>query len=365
MKRVLCIISSLNAGGAETFLMKIYRSLETNKYQMDFAVSELGGVYEKEVKERGGKIHFVHMRTQKPVKSFSELYSLVKKEKYQYVLKLCDTPIGVTDVIAAKLAGAKRVAVRSCNANCNEVRLRKAVNGILRPILNTVTDVKIAPSDLAADFTFGHKQVQKNKISFLHNAVDLDVYKFDPNSREDLRKEIAPNNELVIGHIGRFTAQKNHSFLLKIFKEIKKIRKDSILVLVGTGDLKSEIQENAKELQIDDSVVFTGVRSDIPQLLSAMDVFVLPSFFEGMPNTVIEAQAVGLPCVISDTITKQANITDLVKYLPLEKAPDFWAKNILSSVCETRKNTKKDFILNKYDILSVREEFVKLIFGEE
>ena len=134
-------------------------------------------------------------------------------------------------------------------------------------------------------------------------------------------------------------------------------------MLVGKGELEDKIKEKIKALNLEDSVIFTGVRSDIPALLSAMDVFVFPSFYEGMPNTVIEAQATGLPCLIADTITKEANVTGLVRYMPL-KGPEEWAKEALNMISDTRMQTKKIMIENGYDIESVSKDFVRLVFGE-
>ena len=136
-------------------------------------------------------------------------------------------------------------------------------------------------------------------------------------------------------------------------------------MLVGNGILEQQIKDKIKALNIEDKVIFTGVRSDIPQLLSAMDVFVFPSFYEGMPNTVIEAQATGLPCVIADTITKEADITGLVKYLPLTDDAEKWAGIALSSIKSTRIDTKENFVKNGYDIESVTKKFTQLVFKED
>ena len=158
--------------------------------------------------------------------------------------------------------------------------------------------------------------------------------------------------------------QKNHKFLLNVFAEIK-LQLDKVkLLLIGDGVLKEKIEQQSNELGISRDVIFTGVRSDVPKLMSAMDVFVFPSFFEGMPNTVIEAQAMGLPCVISDTITKEANITGLVEYLSLEESVKNWADIAIAKIALERKDTKEDFVRNEYEINSVVNKFVKLVFGE-
>ena len=150
-----------------------------------------------------------------------------------------------------------------------------------------------------------------------------------------------------------------------VFSEIKKKNNNAILMLVGgNGDLEGQVRAKITKLGLDECVIFAGVRSDVPQLLSAMDVFVFPSFYEGMPNVIIEAQATGLPCIISDTITREADITGLVKYMSLQTSVQEWADNVAKSINTERADTKEDFIKNGYDIKSVAGEFVKLVFGE-
>ena len=361
MKRVLCIIGSMNSGGAETFLMKVYRKLDRSQYQMDFCLNTADECfYNDEIRKLGGKIFYVPPKSRE-IKAFKkQLFNLIKFEKYDYVLRLVSNAVGFMDLNIAKKAGAKICSVRSCNSySGNSLAHRMG-----QIFYSKYVDVKLAPSDLAAEYTFGKKAVRNGEVCMLHNAVDLDFYKYYPEERVRLRKAFGVQNRLVIGHIGRFMEQKNHSFLLDIFHEIKKQKADAVLLLVGgNGNLETQIRQKVTDLQLEDSVIFAGIRSDIPQFLSMMDVFIMPSFFEGMPNTVIEAQATGLPCVISDTITKEANITGLVQYLPLNN-PENWAKIALEAVSDQRADTKQAFIDNKYDIESTVDQFVKLVFGE-
>ena len=199
----------------------------------------------------------------------------------------------------------------------------------------------------------------------LHNAIDSDVFKYDESARLKIREEFGiDGGTTVVGHIGRFMTQKNHGFLLEIFAEYLKSNPNSVLMLVGKGELEERIRQKAEELGITDKIIFTGVRSDIPQILSAMDIFVFPSLYEGMPNTVIEAQATGLPCLIADTITREADITGLVKYLPLGNT-DVWVDAINNTKTNCRKDRRQDFIDNKYDIASACNEFTRLVFGEQ
>ena len=227
-------------------------------------------------------------------------------------------------------------------------------------------NIRIAPSTEAAEFMFGKDCVKKNEASLLHNGVDLSVYRYDEMKRNEIRQEFnIEAGTLLVGHVGRFNEQKNHTFLLKIFKKIYGVNSNAKLLLVGDGNLKEEIRNKALEMGIGDSIIFTGIRSDIPAMLSAMDVLVMPSFYEGMPNTVIEAQATGLRCVISDTITKEADVTGLVHYLSLNATDVEWAETTISQAKFPRKNTAEDFCINEYDIENVANKFISLMGMEE
>lgn len=361
MKRVLCIVSSLNAGGAETFLMKLYRTFDLNEYQMDFVVN-VEGIYDSEVKQRGGKVYTTPLRTNHPLKSFWALKNVVSKGEYNFVLKLCDTPIGLVDIIAAKLGGATKVGVRSCNASADIGFAKRMLCAVMRPLFNWMLNYKIAPSELAARFTFGDKEFEKGNVQLLHNGINLDEYRFDEAGRVRIRSEFSLDRPFVVGHIGRFSKQKNHAFLLSVFREIVKRRNDAVLMLVGSGELENNIKSLVKEYDILDRVIFTGTRSDVPALLSAMDVFVFPSFFEGMPNTVIEAQACGLPCVISDSITQEAQLTGLVSYLSLKEDAAKWADVALSQSRTTNDKITEEIASAGYSIDQVTNRFCEIVF---
>lgn len=362
MRRVLCILSALTAGGAETFLMKVYRALPPEEYQFDFIVSEEGGCYTQEVLDRGGRVYRIPLRTKDPLGAFRGITGVVRENGYTSVLKLGNTPIASLDLIAARLGGAKRLGMRSCNALTGQSRKEKCIDALLRPVLNMAANVKLAPSMLAAEFTFGKRHAHRD-VHLLHNGLDLRVFHFDKEGRSRIREEFSLEEKLVVGHVGRFHEQKNHRYLLEVFRQIRDIRRDAVLLLVGTGKLEDEIRSWAKELELEDAVIFTGLRFDVPQLLSAMDVFVFPSFHEGMPNTVIEAQSTGLPCVIADTITPEADITGLVTYLPLTDSPEHWAQKALALAGEERRDTAPDFLAHGYDIESVAKELTGLICG--
>lgn len=364
MKRVLCVVASLNTGGAETFLMKIFRTIDRTKYMFDFIVCA-DGVYDDEVLSLGGKIYKIPLRTSRPWKAFHEVKEIVKDNHYEYLLKLTDTPLGILDVIAAKVGGTKWISARSCNAVVNSPLHRELLYSLIRPFFNALVNCKIAPSDLAAEYTFGKRQVKNGNVHFINNGVDLSIFKFDEFFRNEIRDEFQiPKDALLVGHVGRFNRQKNHEYLLKIFEETHRLQPNSYLILVGVGELQDNIKNIVSNSICKDYIIFAGLRRDIPKILSAMDVFLLPSFFEGMPNVVIEAQATGLPCFVSDTVTKEADITGLVQYFSIETEPKDWANAILDTDVKVRKNTKECFIKACYDIQTVADNITRLLFQE-
>lgn len=366
MKRLLCIVGGMNAGGAETFLMKIYREMDRTQFQMDFAVATANKCYyDDEIISMGGRIYKISPKSSGIVRNFNSIKELVRREKYAYVLRTSQHSLSALELFAARMGGAKTTIFRSSNSNTTtgagkDLLLHRICR--FMPLWNA--NIRLAPSTEAAEFMFGRNCVKNGRALLLHNAIDLSVFHYDINAGTHIRNELKiPVDTTVIGHIGRFNQQKNHTFLLDVFKQYNRKNRNSVLLLVGKGELESAIREKASALGISDKIIFTGVRSDVPALLSAMDVFVFPSLYEGMPNTVIEAQATGLPCLIADTITREADITGLVHYLPLGDAGT-WADYITQLPQVTRETPAQDFKENCYDIETVTKQFVKLIFRE-
>lgn len=362
----------MNAGGAETFLMKVYRAIDRTKYQFDFCINAEGECfYEKEIISLGGKFYRIPPKSKSLGEFRKGLCKVVKENGYEYVLRITSSAMGFMDLKIAKKAGAKVCAARSSNSGDGGTFKSLAAHTIGKILYTKFVDVKIAPSDLAAEYTFGKKAYKKGEVAILHNAVDVNVYKFSAAERKKIREEFGISEDVkVIGHIGRFSLQKNHTFLLKIYAEIFKKEPQSVLMLVGKGELEKQIKEEAEKLGIKNNVIFTGVRSDVPALLSAMDVFVFPSFYEGMPNTVIEAQATGLPCVISDAITREADVTGIVDYLSLKDERSVWAEKSLEKIAEAaaektdRSSFGEKLVSRRYDVKSTVDDFIKLIFKD-
>lgn len=366
MKRLLCIVGTLDAGGAETFLMKILRNIDRTEYILDFCVlNSTKGFYADEVSDLGGKIFRAAPKSRHPVRCFCDIRHIVKENNYEYVIRVNEHSLSVIDLIAAKMGGAKVLAMRSSNAD-SPGRFSKVLHKVFSFLPKLVPTVKVAPSTEAAEYTFGRGCVEKGRAHLLHNGLEHSIYRFDSDNRNAIRAEFGIEDRVVIGHVGRFSAQKNHSFLIDVFESILKKNDNAVLMLVGIGGLEESIRSKVHSLGLDDKVIFAGRRSDVPRILSAFDVLLMPSLYEGMPNVVIEAQASGLPCVISDTITPEADITGLVEYVPLSVLPDVWSEKVIEAAEDTvRRDTFNEFEKEGYELSAVTEKFVQLIFGRE
>lgn len=363
MKRLLCLLSGMNAGGAETFLMKIYRNMDRSRFQLDFCINvKEKCFYEDEIISMGGKIYRIPSKSENLKEFKKQLTEIIQNNKYDHVLRITSSAMGFMDLKIAKKAGAKICCARSSNTSDGGSLKSKVVHKLGRIMYQKYVDVALAPSLAAGEYTFGKKKCSRGEVTILHNAVDLGVFFFDKEQRSAIRQEFQiPEDAHVIGHVGRFEEQKNHMFLADVFRKIHDIDRKTVLLLVGDGTLRKAFKDKIDSLGLSDSVIFAGIRSDVPKTLSAMDVFVFPSFYEGMPNTVIEAQATGLPCIIADTITPEADITGIVRYMPLGNADD-WANAALGAITPERADTKQSFIDNRYDIQSIVEEFQATLF---
>lgn len=362
MKRLLCVLSSMNAGGAETFLMKLYRSIDRTEYQFDFAVNvKEEGFYDKEINSLGGKIYRFPSKSESLLGYVKGLKKIIKENHYNYVLRITSNGMGFLDLAIAKFAGAKVCIARSSNSSDGNGVKSLIAHFIGKLLLKRFVDVKIAPSKEAAVYTFGRNDVLSGLVSILPNGLDLDYYKYDEKKREEIRKEFSISSDcFVVGHVGRFNEQKNHVFLLNVFAEFHKKNPNSKLLLVGDGSLKGKIISQIEYLKLQDCVIMTGIRSDLPSLYSAMDVFVFPSLYEGMPNAVLEAQACGLKSLVSEKITRESNVTGSVSFLPIdENSVNLWVDNIL-----TRTGRNDSALPQNYDVKNVVCKFEKLLWGK-
>lgn len=346
--RILHVIGVMNRGGAETMVMNLYRNINRDKVQFDFVEHTAErAVFDDEIEQLGGRIYHCPKFTGKNYFAYRKWWDdFFKTNGSDY--QIVHGHIGSTAAIylaAAKKYGKYTIA-HSHNTNGN-ISAKEIMYRALSQRVRNVADFFFACSNPAGRDRFG------NKIEFqiLNNAIDTNQYAFSKAVRDEVRKEFNLSDELVVGHVGRFSGQKNHDFLIDIFAQIKKEKPTAKLLLVGDGAEKNNIKNKVHQLQLDDSVIFTGVRSDVNRLLQAMDIFVFPSFFEGLPVTMVEAQAAGLPCVISDKVPDECIITDnLVTVKSLSDSCEEWARHILNRVNTVRIDTSDQIKEHGFDI---------------
>lgn len=352
MIRVLQVVTYMGRGGLETMLMNYYRHIDRNKVQFDFLVHrDFEADYDKEILSMGGKIYRVSRLIPWSRGYREELKRFFRAHPEYKIVHVHQDCLSSVALQCAKECG---VPVRIAHShNSNQDRNLKYIikRYYMKQITQFATDC-FACGKNAGDWMFAGHQYQ-----ILYNAINASAYTYSCAKAVAMRERLHVEQNLVIGHIGRFDAQKNHTFLLDIFSECVKLVPNAQLLLVGDGEGRNHIQDKVKKLGLEDKVIFTGVCNDVADLLSAMDVFVFPSLYEGVPVTMIEAQASGLPCVISDGVPKECIITSgLVTTMKLTDMPCGWAKHIMERSQTKRENHLNEIQAAGYDIVTAAKE---------
>lgn len=338
-------------GGVEAVIMNYYRHIDRNKIQFDFICdSDSTDIPYEEIEKLGGRVILVPPY-QKLFKYIKELKRVFKENNYKIVHSNINA-LSVFPLYAAKKAGVP-VRIAHSHSTSNKKEWKKTlIKNILRPFSKKYANEYFACTEHAGRWLFGNKTFDNGKVTIINNAIDLEKFKYNEKTRNDKRKELnIKKSTMVIGHIGRFVAQKNHTFLIDIFAEYHKQNNDSLLLLIGQGPLQDEIKKKVKDLNLDDSVQFLGQRKDVSELYQAMDIFMLPSLYEGLGMVLIEAQAAGLPCIASTEVPKIAKVTDLVQFENLDDDKKEWISLFVSQKEKNDRNNKINQISNNgYDI---------------
>ncbi len=356
--RVGHIIGKWLGGGVESVVMNYYRHIDRSKIQFDFICdSDSTNIPYEEIEKLGGRVILVPPY-QKVFKYIKELKKVFKENNYKIVHSHINT-LSVFPLYAAKKAGVKVRIVHSHSTTNKKEKKKNLMKQVLRPLSKIYATDYFACSELAGRWLFGNKIYDEGKVFILNNAIDVENFAYNEKIRKEKRKELKiKDSTLVIGHIGRFVAQKNHTFLIDIFNEVHKKNKDSILLLVGQGPLMDEIKEKVNDLNLTKYVKFLGQRNDVNELYQAFDVFVLPSLYEGLPVVGVEAQASGLLCLLSDDMTKETKILDSTKFMSLNESANKWANKLLKEYSKfERKNKIEEFSKNGFNI---RQEVKKI-----
>lgn len=353
MKRILQIVPSLNINaGMMSVVMNYYRHIDRNKVQFDFLYFfEMDQTYKDEIISLGGRIFTLGKPSFKH--EFQVKYNqFLKQHKREFAAIHCH-PIFAPEIFShvAKKNGIKHVIAHSHSTKYSDNKLSAIRNYFINLFVGFCATDYMACSPEAA------KLYGKRDVKILSNSIEGEKYRFSLEERKNIREELGiDGSKEVIGHVGRFVTQKNHKMVIDIYASYHNNNENSILLLVGDGPLKKKMEEYAVSKVKDGSIIFLGRRSNIPQLLSAFDVFILPSLFEGAPVSAIEAQFAGLPCLLSDTITKSINATDC-EYLSLNMSPEFWARKIkMNTEFDGRLIKYKKMIDYGYDIQSTAKE---------
>ena len=336
-------------GGVESVIMNYYRHLDHSKVQFDFICDEDSTrIPYDEIKKLGGRVFLVPKYQNLP-KYLKALGKLLKENQYRIVHSNINT-LSVFPLYAAKKAGVSiRISHSHSTSNPKEWK-RNLIKNILRPFSKRYATDYFACSELAGRYLFGNKAFDQGEVKIIHNAIDIEKFKFDEVARKKLRKEFGINDStVVIGHVGRFVQQKNHTFLVDVFKEHHKKNPDSKLLLVGSGPLEDEIKKKVEKLGLKDSVLFLGQRDDINKLYSIMDVFCLPSLYEGLPVVGVEAQAAGLPTIFSNRISKEVIVSSYAKIVSIQDT-GFYVEKINKATRSIKKQRSYATVFEYMDI---------------
>lgn len=352
--RILQVVPNMNSGGLENLIMNIYRNIDRSKVQFDFLVHyQKKGFFDDEIVKLGGKIYRFTVREDNNVIRYIKELNKFFKEHPEY--KVVHGHMASLGFIYFNIAKKYKVPVRI--AHSHGTSHLKTLKGYMKfltfKLEKYYSNVNFACSTEAGEYLFG----KNGKFEIIPNAIDIEKFKYNTQLRDKVREELQIENNFVIGHVGRFNLQKNHKFILEIFKRILQKEKNAVLLLAGNGELEEDIKKMAYELKIENNVKFLGVRKDIERLYQAMDIFLMPSLFEGLPLTGVEAQASNIKCFFSDTITKEVVITDNTRFISLNESAEKWAKEILENRVYDRENVK--IINEEFDIRKLAEKMQK------
>lgn len=320
-------------GGIETYLLKITSHVDMKRFQFDF-LSFTGETpcFYSELREMGGRFQFITPRRQNAYRSWKDLNALIKREKYD-IIHCHLNSLSYSDAVYAGLKQGAKVIVHSRNAGSSHQSSSSLLCRINKIFLPYDKLTLLAVSDKAGEWMFGKQRV----FTVFNNGIEAEKYSFSQEKRASFRNQLGIGEDVdVVLNVGAFRAQKNHSFIIDIFKHYLEKKPDSLLVLVGDGELLPPIKDKAKKEGIEDNVVFLGKRLDLDYILSASDRFLFPSLYEGFPNALLEAEASGLLCVTSDVITKQACLEGSIS-VSLDALLDEWVRALSSPLPSDRK----------------------------
>ncbi len=355
--RVLHVVSKMDRAGLESRIMEIYRCIDRKKVQFDFyTYSDEKGFFDDEIKKLGGKVYYGDKSGIRHIITMTTNMKMFLKKHNEYSIIHCHMNQWCGIILkGARQAGVPvRIAHSRTALKVNSIK--NLVKNIIRLSANSEATDRFAVSEKAAHWLFGKKNVKIQNVRIWPNAIDCSKFSFNSDIRNTVRKELNIEDNLVFMHVGNIKPEKNHSFLLDIFSEVKKIRQNVKLVVVGQDYMNGRIQNEAEEKGIKSETLFLGAQTNVNELLQAADLFVFPSIYEGFPGAVLEAEASGLPCLISDTITEEVCLTDNIVRFPLNNSAQEWATKALNMYSGDRKSNEGKIIDEGYDIRKLSKD---------
>lgn len=350
--RILQMIGSLNIGGSQSMIVNLYKAIDRTKVQFDFIIDRPGELYYGDtVKKLGAKIYemptFTGSNFSQIIKEWDNFFRQHPEYKvlHSHVRSYASIYIPI-----AKKHGLKTII--HSHSTSNGSGIKASIKKIMQYPLRFEADYFFGCSKEAGEWLFGKKIVEGEKYHMLQNAIDTKKYSFSQEIRDKYRKEFGAGNKTKIYiHVGRFHEAKNHMFLLEVFSRLLEINTDSLLLLVGDGTLRERIEQKIASLNMQGKVIVLGRRNDVQNILQAADCFLFPSNWEGLPVTVVEAQAAGLPCFVSENVTKDVNVSPLVTNLPINMGTAIWI-NAVANANLQRKNVTANIVDAGFDINS-------------
>ena len=357
--RILHIVEELSAAGIESFIMNMYRRIDKNFIQFDFLVlRHVHEFYDDEIKSLGGNKFCISSKKKNTLfKVYDESKKIEKfltDKKYEIVHIHYTTSLRAPFLKACYNAGVKtRIYHSHSGYVIGKNLLKRIIYHRMKKVISKYGTHYFACSKVAAEWVFEKKLIENDRVKIIFNGIDTKRFKYDVETRKDLREKLNLINDFTLIHTGRFTHQKNQSFLLKVFDYIYNTDKNVRLIFLGDGELLQEVKQEASKLGLSNKVYFMGIQQNVEMYLNAADCFVMPSLYEGLPVSAVEAQSTGLPCVFSENISREVSLINNCSFLSLDSPISIWADKIL----EYKKNIRQDesYTIKKegYDVESV------------
>lgn len=334
MIKLLYTVNGLRVNGVSAVIMQYITMLNKNDYKISLFTDEIAPQFKQVLKDNHVNVITSSNRKKNQLAYYKELKGILNNGKYDIIHAHGNSATLTVEMLAAKKCGVKTRIAHSHNTTC----VHKFFDKMLRPLFYKTYTHGIGCGDEAGRWLFGdHPHV------VIKNGIDLQKYSFDLQKRDEVRKKLGISDKYVVGHIGRFTEQKNHDFMIEVFESYLKSNPDSVLLLLGDGPRESEIKALVKEKKLEKSVIFYGTTPDTSVFYSAFDVFLFPSKFEGVPLTLVEAQANGLPCVISDKISPEVIVTKLIRVKSLSDQAE-WARELQNVSFQQREQNSRQAV---------------------